>query len=408
MNPHATVMTPCSKQRQDRAGLIRVAVVCDLAEERWLSMDLAGDMLFQNLEEHCGEIVAARQLRPSFSRRAYDLVPGKLVRNASRWLGRFVYYPRWLRGQLDNFDLFHVVDHSYSQLIPLLPRGRAVVTCHDLDTFRCLLEPNQEKRPAWFRAMAQKILEGFQQAAHVIAVSEATREELLRYRLAPLERITVIPNGVHPSCSPLSDAETDRQVRELIGESTAPVLLNVGSTLARKRLDVFLRVAGAVREEIPEVRIIRVGGLTPELERLAADLDLERSMLCLPFLDRNALAAVYRSASLLLQTSEAEGFGLPVIEALACGCPVIASDITVLREVAGQAAGYCRVADVQAWRDTVVEALRECAGEPEQWRLRRRQGLEQAARFSWAENARLTSLVYRDVMGANPAKGKMQ
>lgn len=202
MNPHATVMTPCSKQRQDRAGLIRVAVVCDLAEERWLSMDLAGDMLFQNLEEHCGEIVAARQLRPSFSRRAYDLVPGKLVRNASRWLGRFVYYPRWLRGQLDNFDLFHVVDHSYSQLIPLLPRGRAVVTCHDLDTFRCLLEPNQEKRPAWFRAMAQKILEGFQQAAHVIAVSEATREELLRYRLAPLERITVIPNGVHPSCSP--------------------------------------------------------------------------------------------------------------------------------------------------------------------------------------------------------------
>lgn len=163
-----------------------------------------------------------------------------------------------------------------------------------------------------------------------------------------------------------------------------------------------------MREEIPEVRIIRVGGLTPELERLAADLDLERSMLCLPFLDRNALAAVYRSASLLLQTSEAEGFGLPVIEALACGCPVIASDITVLREVAGQAAGYCRVADVQAWRDTVVEALRECAGEPEQWRLRRRQGLEQAARFSWAENARLTSLVYRDVMGANPAKGKMQ
>jgi glycosyltransferase involved in cell wall biosynthesis len=397
MNLDITVPTPCEQERLRRALAPRVAVVCDLAEEEWPSMDLVGDMLFQNLREYCPQ-VSASQLRPSFQRGASAWFEGKLARNAGRWMGRFVYYPRWLRGQSDRYDLFHIVDHSYSQLIRNLPRGRAVVTCHDLDTFRCLLDPDADKRPGWFRAMARQILDGFEQAAHVVAVSEATRTELLRYRLAAPERISVIPNGVHPSCSPLPDAEADRQVREWIGAGDGPVLLNVGSTQARKRLDVFLRVSAAVRDEIPGVRIVRVGGLTPELERLAGDLDLKRSMRCLPFLERNVLAAVYRSATLLLHTAEAEGFGLPIIEALACGCPVVASEIPVLREVAGSAAAFCGVADVGPWRDAVVALLRESAQEREQWRLRRNAGLERAANFSWAENARLTSNIYQEVL----------
>jgi glycosyltransferase involved in cell wall biosynthesis len=393
--PDTTVITPCCGG--DQAQSLRVAVICDLLEERWPSMDLVGDMLFQNLEEHCGREVAAAQLRPSFQRGA-SAAQGKLARNFGRWMGRFVYYPRWLRGQRDRYDLFHVVDHSYSQLIRELPRGRAVVTCHDLDTFRCLLEPDAEKRPGWFRAMAKRILDGFQQAAHVIAVSAATRDELLRYRLAPPERITVIPNGVHPSCSTFPDEESDKQARELMNAGDAPVLLNVGSTMARKRLDVFFGVCAAVRQEIPSVRIVRVGGLTPELQRLAADLDLERSMACIPFLERNVLAAVYRSATLLLHTADAEGFGLPIIEAMACGCPVVASDIPVLREVAGPAATFCGVAAVNHWQDAVTALLRERTREPEQWRVRRDLGFRRAATFSWAENARLTSRVYQEVL----------
>jgi len=400
MPPDATVLTPCCGARPDAARSPRVAVVCDLLEERWLSMDLVGDMLFENLERHCSREVAAAQLRPSFERRPGLESGGKLTRNVNRWMGRFVYYPRWLRGQRDRYDLFHVVDHSYSQLIRELPPGRVVVTCHDLDTFRCLLEPEAEKRPAWFRAMARRIMDGFQQAAHVIAVSASTRDQLLRHRLAPAERISVIPNGVHPSCSALPDPEADRRAHALIGPGGGPVLLNVGSAMARKRLDVFLRVCASVRNEIPDVRIVRVGGVTPELQKLAADLDLERSMLCLPFLERDVLAAVYRSAALLLHTAEAEGFGLPLIEALACGCPVVASDIPVLREVAGPAAVYCGVAAVSHWHAAVSALLNEKAREPEQWRLRTEAGRARAAEFSWAENARLTSRVYQEMLAS--------
>src|SRR5262249_58441189 len=97
--------------------------------------------------------------------------------NADRLLNRFWDYPRLL-GRLarrGGFDLFHLVDHSYAQLVLALPPGRVVVTCHDLDAFRCLLEPGREPRPAWFRAMARRTLGGLRRAAFIACDSEATR-----------------------------------------------------------------------------------------------------------------------------------------------------------------------------------------------------------------------------------------
>jgi glycosyltransferase involved in cell wall biosynthesis len=107
----------------------------------------------------------------------------------------------------------------------------------------------------------------------------------------------------------------------------------------------------------------------------------------LPFLDRATLAAVYRQSVLLLLPSEREGFGLPVLEALACGTPVIASDIEALREVGGDAAMYCPPDDVDAWVDTVMNALAEREKNPEAWARRKSDGVARAAAFSWSRYA---------------------
>src|SRR5207249_12326989 len=116
-------------------------------------------------------------------------------------------------------------------------------------------------------------------------------------------------------------------------------------------LDVLLKTLAALREQHPEIRLVRVGGdLTPDLLQLAAELKILDSIVVLPFLERDTLAAVYRRSTLLIHTAEAEGFGLPLIEAMACGCPVVASDLPVLREVAASSAVYCRVADVSHWK----------------------------------------------------------
>jgi glycosyltransferase involved in cell wall biosynthesis len=377
---------------------MRVAIVCDLIEENWPSMELVADMLFQHLESSAARL--RPPLQPHFTGLPF-LGRQSLSYNADRLVNRFVDYPRWLKRQAADYDLFHVVDHSYSQLVHYLPPTRTVVTCHDLDTFRCLLDPERERRPRWFRAMTSRILSGFKKAAHVIAVSAATRDEILMHRLMPPDRVSVVPNGVHPSCSPVPNAVADAELRKLLPavDSNAVWLLNVGSTMPRKRLDVLLRVFASVRRELPDARLLRVGGpLTPVQSQLARELGVESAMVNLPSLSRPVLAAAYRRADLLVHTSEAEGFGLPLIEAMACGLPVVASDLPVLREINGSAAVYCPVADVEAWTEAVVHLLTERTKAVESWDLRRTGCIANAGRFSWSETARQTAAVYRKIL----------
>src|SRR5206468_3095008 len=112
--------------------------------------------------------VWATEVRPPFRNRLRRLAGASgVARNADRLLNRMWDYPRYARGRVCDFDLFHVCDHSYSQLVHRLPAARTGVYCHDLDTFRCLLEPAAEPRPRWFRAMARHILRGMQKAAVV-------------------------------------------------------------------------------------------------------------------------------------------------------------------------------------------------------------------------------------------------
>jgi glycosyltransferase involved in cell wall biosynthesis len=392
-----TAPQPQSSLPVTSANRIRAAVICDFLEEKWPSMDLNGDLLYQFLAQDHAPDIAATQVRPEFRRRLtrLPLLNGKLGWNVDRLANRFLDYPRWLGGRLDRFDLFHLVDHSYSQLVHSLPAPRTIVTCHDLDTFRCLLEPQAEPRPHWFQAMARRILEGFQKAAHVICNSSATRDQLLHYGLFPAERISVIHSGVHPAFGSKPDAAADAEATGLIGPNIPRdiKLLSVGSTIPRKRMDVLLRVFQAVLEEFPSARLLRVGGpfTDPQLQ-LARDLGVEKSVLVLPFLTRNVLASVYRSSTLLLQPSEAEGFGMPLAEAMACGCPVVASDLASLREIGGAVCEYCPVADVSAWKAAVVRRLQADASQS--WR---QQALDQAQRYTWSENARATADVYRQV-----------
>lgn len=378
----------------------RLAILCDPVEEGWPSMDLVGEMLAAELERG-GAGVAAELLRPALRRRLSpaDATAGWRF-NADRLLMRFHDYPRWLAGRVPDFDLFHLVDHSYSQLLHRLPPGRTVVTCHDLDTFRCLLEPRAEPRSAAFRAMVRHSFSGFLKATRVACPSAATRAAILDRGLFPPERVRVVANGVHPAFSGAPDALADAAAAALLGPpaTRAVDLLHVGSPIARKRIDVLLRVVAAIRRELPAVRLLRAGGeLVPEQRRLARELGLEGAILTLPPLDRPTLAAVYRRAAILLLPSEREGFGLPVAEALAAGTPVVASDLPVLREVGGTAATYRPVGDVAAWAEAVLALLATRRDEPAKWVALGGRGREWAARFSWTAYARTMGEIYAEL-----------
>ncbi|HVA84580.1 MAG TPA: glycosyltransferase family 1 protein [Candidatus Binataceae bacterium] len=382
---------------------LRLAVVCDYAEEGWPSMDLVGAMLCAELKLRHSAALDVTRIQPAFVRRLSRAIGERGARirfNADRALNRFFDYPRALRRLRDGFDVFHIVDHSYAHLAHQLAGARTVVTCHDLDAFRCLLASGAERRALPFRMMARWTLAGMGNAARVCCDSVATRDALVAGALVSPGRLVVIPNGVHPACSSSPDETADAAAAHLLGPADPEVaeILHVGSTIPRKRIDVLLRIQAAARAQFPNLRLIKAGGaLTDDQKRLAQALGLEESIVTMPFLEPALLAALYRRAALVLVPSEAEGFGLPVIEALACATPVLASDLPVLREVGAEAAVYCAVADVPAWSAAVVAMLRERAANPERWAERRTGAIRQASRFSWAAYADRCAALYREI-----------
>jgi glycosyltransferase involved in cell wall biosynthesis len=383
------------------AQRLRIAILCDFAEERWPSMDLVGDMLAENLQRDHSSALRVVKIRPRFARRFSRLATtNSLAENADRLLNRLFDYPRYLRRILGDFDLFHIIDHSYSHLVHELPPGRAaVVTCHDLRTFRCVLEPDSEPRSRAFRVMTERILKGLRRALAIACVSESTRAELLQHCVAEPRRATVISNGVAPVYSPAPEIYGDRAAAQLLGGVGAIELLNVGRTTSHKRIDVLLRVFAAARRRHPTLRLIRVGGpLTLAQAQLAQALGVRHAIVQLPFLDSHTLAAVYRRAALVLCPSEAEGFGLPLLESMVCGTPVVASEIAALREVGGDAALYAPVGDLRHWINLVLDLLAERQQDSELWAKRRQKCIARATNFSWRKNAARTAEMYRDLL----------
>jgi glycosyltransferase involved in cell wall biosynthesis len=368
-------------------------------------MDLFAEMLFQHLEREHARIMTASFIRPPMRRRLTRLsaTTCRSTFNADRLLNRLWDYPRRLRKLRDCFELFHVTDHSYAHLLRGLPPARAIVTCHDLDAFRPLLQTDAGPPSRLHRALASRTLEGLQMAARVVCVSEATRQELLAHKLYSDERVVVIPNGVHAAFSHEPDASADAVAKRLLesfgASADAQNILHVGSTVKRKRVDVLLRVFAAVRMEFPRARLLRVGGpFTDEQKELVERLGLTDSVVVLPFVEREVLASLYRNATVLLQTSEREGFGLPVIEAMACGTPVVASDLPVLREVGGDAALYCPVEDIGAWAATVNGLLHEELEGNHSRSNRVEASRAQAAQYSWAEHTRRMVALYQELL----------
>ncbi|MDW8325912.1 MAG: glycosyltransferase family 1 protein [Anaerolineales bacterium] len=292
-----------------------------------------------------------------------------------------------LRRTFPNVTLFHATEH----LLPIIPGARSVFTLHDT---AYLLYPQHHllQNRLYLTLMMPRFLA---RADRIICVSENTRRDALRfYKLNP-NKVCVIPEGVEPRFAPISDPQSLRAVRERYSLPQR-FILYVGTIEPRKNLNTLLEAYAVLRRSLPEVGLVIAGskGWLYEgfFEKLRA-LGLESHVTLTGFVPEADLPALLNSAEVFAYPSLFEGFGLPPLEAMACGVPVVASNAASLPEVVGEAGILLAPRDVMAW----VEALSAVLLNPTLRADLRERGLRRAARFTWEATARQTLTVYRSL-----------
>jgi glycosyltransferase involved in cell wall biosynthesis len=290
-------------------------------------------------------------------------------------------------------DLLHSTD-----FIPparLFNQRRSVITVHDL----AYLKYPEVLTPASQRYYGQ-IGPAVDEADAVIAVSENTKRDLMAFLDAPEEKIVVIPEAPDPIYQPNASPESiaDLKRRYSLGDS---YFLFVGTIEPKKNLKTLVEAYGQFRrmarasEDLPDLVVVgRKGWLFTDVFDLVNRLSLNDSVRFLGPVPREDLPAFYGGALALTYPSIYEGFGLPILEAMASGTPVVTSNVSSLPEVAGEAAICVDPRSV----DGLAEALHRVWSSPETRGDLKRKGLARARLFSWEKTARQTLDVYDRVV----------
>lgn len=318
----------------------------------------------------------------------------------AKWLGyidKFVLFRRQLRAALRKQPaVVHICDHSnaiYGRWIDNVP---VVITCHDLLAVRGALgEETNCPASVTGKFLQRWILRGLHSADEVACVSEATKTDALRLIATgtATPKIDLVHLGLNYPFRKLPDAEVSARLAKVAGfDPSTPFVLHVGSNLRRKNRDGALRIF-ALSKDKWSGRLVFVGEpLTPVLRSLAERLGISGRVVEVPGASDALLEALYNRAIAMLYPSRFEGFGWPIIEAQACGCPVVCSNTGPLPEAAGDA-GLFHDPDDEAGFAADLLRLRD----PAERAIWSEKSLRNAGRFSTKEMVSQYIDIYRNL-----------
>ena len=288
-------------------------------------------------------------------------------------------------------DLFHAPHYVLPPLVPC----RSVVTIHDC--IHLMFPQYLPHRPAYLYARASLSIAA-RRAARILTVSETSKSDILRYCNVPAERITVIPNAIDDRLATHPDEENVRRTRERY-QLDGPFALYVGNIKPHKNLERLIDAFHIVRREgFDRLKLLIIGDQISKFPRLRRAVDrykLHKHVRFLGFVGDDTLAALYRLATVFVFPSLYEGFGLPPLEALANGCPVVTSNVSSLPEVVGDAAVLVDPYSAAS----IAAGIQQVLTDPELRETLRVRGLERARQFSWEASVRRTVEVYHEVAG---------
>lgn len=301
------------------------------------------------------------------------------------WVTASKWAMRW-RGTADRLDLYHGTNFR----MHTTGRYGGIVTIHDLWLERF---PQYSPKVLGQTLSSYKTKRTARRARKVVTVSQFSARELMELFGLSIGQIAVIPNGVSEEFGPRHDESAMSALKQRIGLTTSRFILFVGGADPRKNHRVFLEAASFVRRQLEERMIVLVGSaLHPfgSYEETARSYGLATQVLCPGRLSRDELRLLYSYTDVFVFPSLYEGFGMPILEAMACSAPVITSRTTALAEVAGDAAILVDPSDARELAEAMIKVLESS---PLRESLKAK-GLVRVKQYSWHQAAAKTLELY--------------
>ena len=358
---------------------MRILLIANFEPDRQESMSRFCELVRCGLAGFGDHVVVVRP-EPIFAR----LLSSRA--SARKWLGyidKFLLFSFVLLRAVKSYDVIHICDHSNSMYTRFLGGKPNIVTCHDLLAVRSALGEIPENPTGWSgRVLQRAILAGLQRAQFVVCVSEHTKRDLLRLTRRNVHLTSCVYNGLNYPYSPMAAGQAWERVRPLLADQslsdpTGPFFLHVGGNQWYKNRPGVLKIFASLRgqSQFSKHRLVMVGKpFTAEMRSLVGNSGLGGDVVELTLLPNEDLQALYSLAEGLIFPSLAEGFGWPIIEAQACGCPVFTSNRSPMNEIGGDAAAYFDPGDPSAAAAAIAESIgqRACMAE---------RGLDNVKRF---------------------------
>jgi glycosyltransferase involved in cell wall biosynthesis len=354
-----------------------VLLIGNYPADRQESMQRFAQMMERGLT-NAGVAVKLIQPRPLLGRIRFA---GAFV---TKWLGyldKFLLFPRQLRAELSpEVSLVHICDHSNAMYAAQVKSRPVVVTCHDLLAVRGALgEATDAPASATGKYLQRWIVSGLRKASAVACASRATlhdAERLIAGDDGP-PQLLLIHHGINYPYRRQLPNEARAQLAGIAGLVLArPFLLHVGSNLRMKNREGALRIFGLTKTHWNGQFVFAGQKLTPQLRSLGEELGVMDRVIEVEGPPNELLEALYSSAFALLYPSRFEGFGWPILEAQACGCPVLCANREPMSEVGGEAALTHEVEDEAGFADSIL-----CLTDPIEWQRWSEKSLRNAERF---------------------------
>lgn len=283
--------------------------------------------------------------------------------------------------------------HSPHYIIPLLNFGwKSVVTIHDM-TFFLYPGVHTFSKKLFFRWM---ISYSIKKADMVICVSESTKRDMMKLLNAPNGKLITVPEAADDIYMPVNNLKSTEEIKQKY-RITGKFILYVGVLEPRKNISALIKAFSQLLDKGFNYQLViagKKGWDYNQIFEMVKNLKLEDKIIFTGYVPSEDLLFLYNAAKLFVYPSLYEGFGIPVLEAMCCGTPVITSNISSMPEVAGEGAILINPHSIEELRDAMIQCLsnKELSDEL------RKKGLERAKKFSWEKTARQTIRVFRNVV----------